>query len=90
MEVVEDSEDGDGIRSRDYGSKVESVQEMDIEAANALDYQPHDTGDDNGGDDGAKEGEGEDAAEVVKELLLPHAVTRVEDYWRQDDKEEEL
>ena len=63
---------------------------MDVEAADALDDQPHDTGDDEGGDDGAEEGEGEDAAQVVKELLLPHAVARVEDDRRQDDKEEEF
>lgn len=63
---------------------------MDVKAANALDYQPHDTGDYKGGDDRADEGKGEDAAKVVEELLLPHAVARVEDYRRQDDKEEEL
>ena len=63
---------------------------MDVEAADALGDQPHYAGDDEGGDDGAEEGEGEDAAHVVKELLLPHAVARVEDYRRQDDKEEEL
>ena len=63
---------------------------MDVKAADALDDQPHDAGDDEGGDDGAKEGEGEDAAEIVKELFLPHAVTRVEDDRRQDDKEEKL
>ena len=47
-------------------------------------------GDDDGGDDSAQEGECQDAPEIVKELLLPHAVARVEDYRRQDDKEEEL
>ena len=63
---------------------------MDVEAADALGDQPHYAGDDEGGDDGAEEGEGEDAAQVVKELLLPHAVACVEDDRRQDDKEEEL
>lgn len=90
MEVVEDSEDSDRVGGRDDCAEIEGVQEMDVKAADALDDQPHDTGDDKGGDDGAEEGEGEDAAEVVKELLLPHAVARVEDYRRQDDKEEEL
>ena len=90
MEVVEDSEDSDRVGGRDDCTEIERVQEMDVEAADALDYQPHDTGNDKGGDDRAEEGEGEDAAEVVKELLLPHAVARVEDYWRQDDKEEEF
>ena len=90
MEVLEDCEDSDGVSGRDNCTKIESVQEMDVEAADALDNQPHDAGDDKGGDDGAEECEGEDAAQIVKELLLPHAVARVEDYRRQDDKEEEL
>ena len=90
MEVLEDGKDGDGVGGRDNGAKVESVQEVDVKAADALDDQPHDAGDDKGGDDRPKQSEGEDAAEIVKELFLPHAVTRVEDDRRQDDKEEKL
>ena len=63
---------------------------MYVEAADTLDDQPHDAGDDEGGDDGAKEGKGEDAAEIVKELFLSHAVASMEDDGRQDDEEEEL
>ena len=90
VEVLKDSKDSHRVGGRDDGAKVEGVEEVHVEAADTLDDQPHDAGDDEGRDDGAKEGEGEDAAEIVKELLLSHAVASVEDDGGQDDKEEEL
>ena len=90
VEVLKDSKDGHWVGCRDDGAKVEGVEEVYVEAADTLDDQPHDAGDDEGRDDGAKEGKGEDAAEIVKELFLSHAVASVEDDGRQDDEEEEL
>merc|ERR1719323_2779949 len=89
VEVSEDGEGGDWISGGHDGAKVERVKEGDLDC-DELTTEPGEAGDDHCGDHGAEQSKGEDAAEVVEELFLPHAVASVEDDWRQDQIEEYL
>merc|ERR1719461_1952430 len=91
IEIVEDGEDGDRVRGRDQGSKVEIVDEGDVLQVGDNTCNPiHEASNCEGADNSSNEGEGEDGSDVAEEVLLLHRIASVEDDRRKKDIEEDL